>query len=84
MPKEYYVHILNWGPIEAENAEEAAKIFHEEIKHSWSGFNPVYTVTEEGASVDMWSKEEEGTAPWRLTNKEFDSELWEENEEQIG
>jgi hypothetical protein len=73
---EYYVHILNWGPIEAERPEEAAKMAHSDIS---GNIFPVYNVTEEQVCVDMWTVEEDGTAPWRVHSIEVDSEEWEED-----
>lgn len=66
--KEFYLHILNWGPIYADSPEEAAKKAHAELQDCrYSGVYPVYTVTYEEIDAENI---------FLLPMEEFDSELW--------
>lgn len=76
---EYYAHILNWGPIEAESPEDAAKEIHDDLNNSWSGVHPNYIVTEQETSLDL-------AHPVHLTfninHWEFDSGEWYDQDEE--
>lgn len=56
---EFFVHILNW-PLEAENAEEAAKLGMAEL----ANIHPMISVTMEEIPLDGYKVDEFDSAEW--------------------